>query len=343
MKQIIIPTGYMSSGSSAITDILSEIDGISNVSGTQEYIFLHCPNGIFELENRLLNQSSCLSSKSALIDFRAMMEKLYDLQGWWPSYYKTSVSKNFMKYTDEYISKLIDLKFNGFWYMDEFPEKRTFVKRVRNYYNRKFLKINRMDNIKMTLSYPTKEKFYKESKEYIYKIINAINKNNLPNIVIDQLLVPQNLYRMKNYFDNDAKVIVVERDPRDVYISNKYFGKECNVGVPYPTDVYQFCEMYKKIRENEIIEESKNILRIKFEDLVYNYEDTLKKIYKFVDVKQENHINKFQKFNPNKSIDNTQLFINKIYEKESKIIEAKLTNYLYKFPYSYNKNERNIF
>lgn len=42
-KRIIIPTGYMGSGSSVITDLISEVEGVDVSRGTFEYVFLHCP------------------------------------------------------------------------------------------------------------------------------------------------------------------------------------------------------------------------------------------------------------------------------------------------------------
>ena len=53
-NKIVIPTGYMGSGSSAVTDLLSEVDGYSCSNGNFEYVFMHCPNGVFDLEDKLL-------------------------------------------------------------------------------------------------------------------------------------------------------------------------------------------------------------------------------------------------------------------------------------------------
>ena len=53
MNKLIIPTGYMGSGSSAITDLICEFEGYEADNGTFEYVFLHCPNGLFDLEDKL--------------------------------------------------------------------------------------------------------------------------------------------------------------------------------------------------------------------------------------------------------------------------------------------------
>lgn len=47
MKRIIVPMGYMGSGSSAITDLISEFKDCQNEYKSYEYVLLHCPNGLF--------------------------------------------------------------------------------------------------------------------------------------------------------------------------------------------------------------------------------------------------------------------------------------------------------
>ena len=74
-------------------------------------------------------------------------------------------------------------------------------------------------------------------------------------------------------------------------------------------------------------------MRIKFENLVYNYDDTEKKICQFLGYSEKKHVRKYERFNPNISIQNTQVFnSDKKYEKEVKYIEKELKQFLYKFP-----------
>ena len=55
------------------------------------------------------------------------------------------------------------------------------------------------------------------------------------------------------------------------------------------------------------------------------------------------HINKKTKFNPDISINNTQLFRNYENQEEMEIIERELKEYLYDFPFVYEKSEREVF
>lgn len=338
MKRIIVPTGYMGSGSSAITDLISEFKDCSNEFKTYEYVLLHCPNGLFDLEDKLLLGNNALRSDEAIRTFETQMKKLYDKKFWWVGNYKNIISVDFMDITNEYVKSLTNFNYRGYWYMHEEVNIQMFFKLVV----RKFLKILTLNKIRfnkvlkyddgMRISLVTEKEFYEKSRKYIYDIINLISRGK-NNVILDQLLLPFNLHRIDNYFDNKLKVVVVERDPRDVFILNKYIWGKKQIRIPVPTEVNEFCEYYKRMRENEKECNSEKVLRVKFEDLIYNYESELQKIKIFLGFKDVDHINKYDRFNPNMSIKNTQLFNGEEYTEEVKVIEKKLGKYLYNFPY----------
>ena len=67
-------------------------------------------------------------------------------------------------------------------------------------------------------------------------------------------------------------------------------------------------------------------------------ENKVKEITKFLGFTEKDHVNKKSRFNPDISIKNTQLFRKKEYLEESRIIEEKLKDYLYDFPYEINND-----
>lgn len=346
MKRIIVPTGYMGSGSSAITDLIAEFKDCQNEYKTYEYILLHCPNGLFDLEDKLLIGNNAIRSDEAIRSFELQMKKLYNKKFWWVGNYQKIISPNFMNITNDYIKNIEQFNYQGYWYTHEEVNTKMFLKLLL----RKPLKILTLNKLRfnkvlkyqdgMRISYINSEEFYKYSHDYIYKVIEEISKGK-ENIILDQFLLPFNLFRVDNYFDDLLKVIVVERDPRDVFIINKYIWQKKQIGVPFPTEVKQFCQVYKKMRESEKECHSDKVLRIKFEDLIYNYEDTITKITKFLRFKESDHINKKTRFIPELSIKNTQLFRKDEYLEESKIIEKELKEYLYDFPYEINNDVKN--
>ena len=75
MRKIIIPVSYMASGSSAFTNFIHEFANVSNEYNNWEYVFLHCPNGLFDLEDKLLIGNNILRSDEALHSFLKYMIK----------------------------------------------------------------------------------------------------------------------------------------------------------------------------------------------------------------------------------------------------------------------------
>ena len=174
-------------------------------------------------------------------------------------------------------------------------------------------------------------------EEVINELGEEISKGK-ENIILDQFLLPFNLFRVDNYFDDKLRVIVVARDPRDVFIINKYIWQQKQICVPFPLEVNEFCNFYKKMRESEKECTSNKVLRINFEDLIYNYDTKIKEITKFLGFKESDHINKKNRFIPEMSIKNTQLFRKEEYREECKVIEKELKKYLYEFPYEINND-----
>lgn len=343
-NNIIVPVGYMGSGSSAITDLIAEFNGYEAKAGTFEYVFLHCPNGLFDLEDKLLISNNTLRSDEALHSFYNTMKQLYDKKYWWVGHYKNIVGKDFLPVTKDFVDSLIQCKPNFYWYNQENVNTKMFFKLMLN----KIVSTITLNQVKLKkpllypeiwLSYVKPEEFYTNARKYLSKVFDmmGVNQNH---IILDQLLLPQNVHRIDNYFESNMKAFVVERDPRDVFIINKYIWAKRNEPIPFSTDVDEFCRQYRLLREMEKHSTSDKVMYVKFEDLIYKYDDTVQSIIEFLGLTSTDHIRKKSKFNPEISINNTQLFMaNEEYEAEGKIIADSLPEYIYDFPY---KNEINV-
>lgn len=62
----------MGSGSSAVTDLLSEYSNVNCKNGDFEYVFLHCPDGVFDLEDKLLKGNNIIRSDDAIRKFKKL-------------------------------------------------------------------------------------------------------------------------------------------------------------------------------------------------------------------------------------------------------------------------------
>ena len=176
-----------------------------------------------------------------------------------------------------------------------------------------------------------KKLFYKLTRDYTSKLFNsAINNDDISHLMIDQLVPCNNISRYLNYIDN-IKVIIVDRDPRDLYLLDKFVWKGSPV-LSDTKDLKTFIKWYKSIRYNADLNDTKEVLRLKFEDLVYNYDKSLIEIIKFCQLDKKNHKLKKQIFNPKVSIQNTRYWnkTNK-YAKEIEVIEKELKEYCYEY------------
>ena len=184
----------------------------------------------------------------------------------------------------------------------------------------------------MLLPKVTKEEFYCYTKLYLDKLFREANLNNKEFIVLDQLVPSTNIERYQNYFYN-LKTIIVDRDPRDIYILEKEKWKD-NV-IP-AENIFDYVKWFKLTRENTDYK-NENILKVKFEDLIYNYENKVNDILKFLNINEKEHKLKKKYFNPEVSKHNTQLWKKfSKYEKEIEIIEKELKTFCVDYEESKN-------
>ena len=328
MNKIIIPMSYMGSGSSAVTDLLREYEGINTKNSDFEYVFLYAPDGLFDLEYKLLYNNNAIRSDEAIKSFRKLMKELYMYGGWGIANYKEKISQNFIKIVDSYLNSIITSKYHGIWYYHQKPTKVDWIIRVIKRVI--FKKTAKLKQVQLEMSLVSSDDFYEKSRKFIVDVIKQISDTE-ENIVLDQLILPHNLNLIDNYKIEGLLPIIVSRDPRDVFVLNKYFWKPRNQEVPYPTDVKEFCNYYKMMRENEK-KTNTSVLRLKFEDLVLNYEKTKQDIENFIGVDSIHHKAKFEYFNPAISVNNLQVYNRDIdYLPEVEIIESELFEYLYNF------------
>ena len=307
-RKIITCTGYGGTGSSAITDLLKEFDnGLS--LGDAEFWFLQDFNGISDLEYFLIDGNH--RSRVNLVIKR--FKKYIDEYG---SYYE-KYFKDFKETSLEYIENLIDAKFQKSISYYEFNSKlkKLFWFRVSPLAQKLVAKITGKDfeefapyipTEEKVYSIPNRERFYKETKKYTKKLFDSLD-NGYEFIAVDQLVPAMNAKRYLNYVDN-LKVVIVDRDPRDLFLLNELHWKKAAY-ICDTTDVDEYIVWYKTMREHRKFEEkNENIIYIMLEDLIYYYDETLQKLYGFFEIDEKHHTEKKIFFNPDISIQWTKMY-----------------------------------
>ena len=178
-------------------------------------------------------------------------------------------------------------------------------------------------------AHPTKDKFLHETRRYISALLSAANPENFPRLMVDQLAPSSGINKFLRYFDCDVKVIIVDRDPRDVFLSDKYIWR---TGIT-PRDPEIFCKWFRDCHEsnkNEILDPN-HVLKVQFENLVYNYDNEKRKIEEFLGLQNVKHLRPFEGFNPRRSLHNTQLW--RVFDDSESlnIIESLLSDYLFNY------------
>ena len=334
MKYLAV-TGFYATGSSAVIDLLNgHPDFSESTKDPYEHVILYNPGSIFDLEWKLLYNNDLHRSDEAIKTFIKEMDRLKQNFGWFGSF-NNMFGDKFDKIEENYVNSLIEYKHGLISYKDYKKVRFSLIKMIaqigaRILKKRKIYKYGRQyvyykDSKVQFYSNPSKEKFFEESQKFVSSYASLFEQGD-KKIVFDHLVLPNHLNRIDNYFTDDFKFIVVNRDPRDLFALSKYIYQSKN---PFPLDVNQFCDFY--LKQQACLKENKRILKVQFEDLIYQLDKTKKEIFDFCEVKDAEY--QSQLF-PEKSINNTQTFrLNGKWNEEVKVIEERLKDYLYKFPY----------
>ena len=206
---------------------------------------------------------------------------------------------NFMELTKDFIDNLTDMSYIGDSSLHRYKISalKYFYMRIRT----KYSEYDYNNSTKMYLSRPSDKKFITESRKYINNLFSSYaRQNGIDTIVLDQAISPTNIVKTSSYFEN-IKIIIVDRDPRDIYTNlakrNVLFGADINKN----NSSKKYIKWHLKLRElsiNDVINNTKiPILRVNFEDLIYDYKNTIGKINDFVG-NDKYHKYQYKNFNP---------------------------------------------
>lgn len=335
--RFITCTSYYGTGSSAVTDYVSEFDSVYSFTN-EEFRFIQDPDGISDLEFNLVECFNRHNSGHALKRFKRLVD--FYCGNVLGRKYSIFSGENWKKYSYEYIEALTDFKYNGWWMYDLYDrgEFYYFRKRILNkllhmtiWRGQVDRQYNSMRNEITYGSHPSEKIFLRHTQDYIHKLFKSVLPSEKEVLMVDQLLPPNNLTRYLRYFKDPIQVVIVDRDPRDIFVLDKYVWKD---GI-LPNDVDVFCQWFKYTRQHREIEnlDTENVQFIRFEDLIYKYDTTTNRLRDWLGLSKTSHLKRKKIFNPNISINNTQVWRRFPQTKEEiEYIENKLENYIYDFP-----------
>lgn len=318
-KKFVLIYGFGYSGSGAVLDMLKEYQHVK--INKAFFSIIKDPYGIIDLENSLVNNWDFVKSSIALDDFRWLCKKC--AQGS-KNYLKPSgldlsskINKNFVEISNDFCDSLVTFRYKCWNEITDFKSQyfANILNRLIRVLNRRLhLPVDVKDQ--MSFISITKEVFYEKTQDYINKLFGNYSDEDW--VVLDHHPLPVQFGDKLNcYFGENAKMIVVDRDPRGIYFDLVTHNNRLGQELAKKNDWKLYCEWHKALRRN--LPKNDNILYLKFEDLIFNYEQKEKEIAEFLGLDLSWHIDKFSHFDPKVSIKNVNLW-----EKSSEKIPPKV-------------------
>lgn len=320
--------GFGWSGSGAVVDLLKEYKGL--VDPNVEFRLLKDPYCINDLYNSLVVKGDPLNYDTAIRDFLWYVDKLRYKASKWNLHvgldYEKSFGKDFVSKSEKYIEELVDFHYDGHWWMFEFKDSKMsfLLRKIKKHL------YGKQPTEKMCFSSPTEESFLAKTREYIDDLFSPYIQNTEVNsIVLDQGISTQN-YKKEMKFLRNSKLIIVDRDPRDIYTDLCLGRNLIGADLADSHDVEKYAIWHKGYRRNiEDIRNDNSILYIGFEDLVQKYDETVAKIESYLGLSGEEHTRPRTEFKPEVSQKNIGMWKSYLSETERKQFDEYLSEYYF--------------
>jgi len=308
----LVISGLGASGSSALCDLLKEIKWYYVMP--IEFRLFTDPDGIISLENSLVDNWTIFQSDLAIKRFHQLAIRLN--RKFSSPYYGDSQPKiiedSIYQPLNKYLNRLLDFRYKGMWVGIKSIHSILMIK----LYKQLSLPRSMLKDIFVS-KVMSREEFIEHTCEFVNGFINlCLKKSNKRHFVFDEGYASMNPLKVLKYVPH-GKMIIVIRDPRDVYCESRKW-------LFLPDSVEDFIKfqknLYKRLAAQTNNMNSTRLLIIKFEDLVLKYNNTVRCIFKFLNINPDDHYKKNCYFLPEESKKNVGLWkINPNYEDIKKI------------------------
>lgn len=321
--QFLDLSGYAFTGKHAVIDLVREIDGFHVPHFTFEFGLLRVQGGVLDLEHALCEDWSPIRSDAAIRRFQRLVRRVgirarplnpftwAEGMGW---NYEDYYGGRFLELSKQYVDRLVAAKWRAPWPypLTDLAGCELLVRRVAQK-----LRWPGAMNFEYHLSRP--DDFVEATRAYLEGVLSTNVAAGTRTIVMHNAFEPYQPARAIKFFRR-AKAIVVDRDARDTYVQGLWYA-------PVATGVSEYIARHRMQRAATDVTAFPNVLRIRFEDLIFEYDETVAKIFDLVGESRENHRRRLEYFNPELSRKNVGIF--RAYGKQVEIrrIEAELPRY----------------
>ena len=329
---IIGACGFGSTGSSVVTDYLSEYDDIT-VKDDLEFTWVSAIDGLIDLERAVMHPHMRTGdSITAIMRFLELVERRK------AKYERHGLSAEvFTRSAQSFIEEITTTKWP--WYDNRITYKYKYRSKYcfHTFMMKKIIPKMEKKQGHQVFCWPMQEvrlsvlpeHFYILAQKHVDELLQAMGLDQNTIIALDQPFAGNNPQACFPFY-KDPYAVVVDRDPRDNYVfaRTRLLGRNHFMAVE---PVEDFIAYYRALRKNQpYLMDNPRILRIHFEDMVYEYDKTSKMLRNFLHLPENPHPRSV--FDPDLSVANTQVFKRfPQFSKDIEIIEKELPEYLFDY------------
>lgn len=338
-------SGFGHSGKGIITDLLREFKGYQVPHYNFEFNLLRIQGGLVDLRTALYDNWSPIRSDAAIRKFRKLVQRIGPSASFSDPAtlflsngmnYDSHFGGQFSKISNAYVQSLIDYEYEGEW-----PYPMIEEPGWKQFYQRLLLRTGLRKKFDTHVSVAAPRNFIRRTNEYLEELFNAGRQEGKETFVMHNAIEPFRPVPSLDLFSN-AKVIIVQRDPRDIYASN--FVKNGVYNPSYENsdnwrmkqsflntgNIDRFIERQKLYFDMaNRTEDDNRVLRLQYENVVLNYEESVENILNFLGETKAIHANRQLYFKPESSKKNIGLWKLMPDQDNVKQIEEQLRAYCF--------------
>ena len=324
-SMIIGISGYGYTGASAYRDLLREFEFTQSLPF--EFQIIQQPDGLYDLYHDIVISRRRVKINASIKRF------IRNIDSERSNLLENFTKKKYRLYSREYINEIIQNEWIGNSAYDPIDCTKKYG-RVAKLVNKAINKVGKNLNASFIWPKPSQRyysamddsDFIKITKDYILRILAACGFDIERPIILEQVFNVSNPTIGMDFFNN-PKCLVVDRDPRDIFILTNFLFKTRSQFMPNNGDVDDFINFYQGLHTN--YEGDERVKYVKYEDLIYGYASIVESLTKWLGLEHK-YPKKY--FVPECSINNTRLFERyPQFSKSINEIEKRLEPYLYDF------------
>jgi hypothetical protein len=316
-------SGYAFTGKHAVIDLMREVQGCHVEPFDYEFALLRIQGGILDLEHALCDDWSPIRSDAAIRRFARLIRRLGTANSWrhprswfeavgWN--YEAHYNHRFFELSRRYLDELLESSWMADWpfALAELGDLELFVRKLGGK-----LGVPGALHFRMYLARP--ENFVGATRRYLHDLLLSNVAPGIDTVVLHNAFEPFNPRRSMKFFDR-AKAIVVDRDPRDSYVQGLWYS-------PTRVSPENYVRRHRIYRAAVRSLDDADVLRIRFEDLVLDYDRVVDRIFTHLGFEPSRHVRRRQHFDPAVSRKNVGLWKKYHRQDEIDLIHRELAEY----------------